>query len=224
MRRVVSVAACGLFSLLLGGCSSGNSARSNQSTPQAPTANAGGPYSGTAGTAVSFSGSGSSDPQGEALTYAWNFGDGSTGTGVAPSHTYAAPGTYTVGLVVTNTSGLTGSGSSKATVAAAPLADVALTGVVYGGQLPMVGAHVYLLAANTTGYGGSDIAASSSNASVSLLSAAETGSSDSVGAYVVTGSNGGFSLTGDYSCVSGQQLYLYAWVGTLGRERMRRRV
>jgi hypothetical protein len=94
------------------------------------------------------------------------------------------------------------------------LADVALTGTVYGGQQPLVGAHVYLFAANTTGYGGAGIAGSSSNASVSLISASETGTSDSVGAYVATGSNGAFSLTGDYSCSSGQQLYMYVLGGT----------
>src|ERR1017187_7728153 len=59
-----------------------------------------------------------------------------------------------------------------------PLSDVALTGTVYGGQAPVVGAHVYLFAANTTGYGGTGIAASSSNASVSLISATETGTSE----------------------------------------------
>jgi PKD repeat protein len=162
---------------------------------------------------VSFSGSGSTDPQGEALTYAWNFGDSTTAIGVSPSHTYATPGTYNVTLMVTNTSGLTGNGTSKATIAATPLTDVGLTGLIYGGQAPIAGAHVYLFAANTTGYGGNGIAASNSNASVSLLSAAETGASDALGAYVATGSNGGFSLTGDYTCSSGQQLYLYALGG-----------
>jgi PKD repeat protein len=170
-----------------------------------PVASAGGPYSGTVGLAVSFSGSGSSDPQGQALTYAWNFGDGSTGTGVTPSHTYTAAGTYTVTLTVTDASGLTGAATSHATIVAQPVA--ALTGIVSGGTAPVVGAHVYLLAANTIGYG---------QASLSLLSAALTGSSDSIGAYVVTGSNGGFSLTGEYDCASGQQLYLYALGGNAG--------
>jgi PKD repeat protein len=179
----------------------------------APTAKAGGPYTGTAGTAVSFSGAASTDPQGQTLTYAWNFGDSSTGTGVSPTHTYAAAGTYTVTLTVTNTSNLTATATSTATITVAALTDVALTGLVYGAQTPIVGAHVYLFAANTTGYGGAGIAASSSNASVSLLNAAETGTSDSLGAYVATGSNGGFSLTGDYTCTSGQQLYLYVLGG-----------
>ena len=118
---------------------------------------------------------------------------------------------------MTDTSSLTGTATSKATIAVAPLSDVGLTGLVYGGSTPIVGAHVYLFAANTTGYGGAGIAASSSNASVSLLSAAETGTSDSLGAYVATGSGGGFSLTGDYPCSSRQQLYLYALGGGMRR-------
>ena len=95
-----------------------------------------------------------------------------------------------------------------------PDAGAAIAGRVMGAQAPLVGAQLYLLAANTTGYGGAGIAASSSNASLSLLSAAETGTSDSLGAYVATGSNGGFSLAGDYTCTSGQQLYLYILGGT----------
>jgi hypothetical protein len=95
-----------------------------------------------------------------------------------------------------------------------PLSDVGLTGVVSSGAQPIVGAHVYLLAAGTTGYGGNGITAG--NVSVSVVSAAETGTSDSVGAYVVTDANGKFSLTGDYACSSGQQLYLYALGGNAG--------
>jgi len=67
---------------------------------RAPTANAGGPYSGDTGVAITFDGTASSDPDGDTLNYAWNFGDGMTGTGAAPTHSYAAAGTYTVSLIV----------------------------------------------------------------------------------------------------------------------------
>ncbi len=80
----------------------------------APTANAGGPYSGVPFGPVTFSGS-ATDPDGalETLTYAWDFDyDGSTFTADAtgvnlrnPTHTYTAVGTYTVALRVTDTSG-----------------------------------------------------------------------------------------------------------------------
>jgi PKD repeat protein len=66
----------------------------------APTADPGGPYTGDTGTAIRFDGSASRDPDGDALTYSWNFGDGSTGTGATPSHTYTASGRYEVSLVV----------------------------------------------------------------------------------------------------------------------------
>jgi PKD repeat protein len=66
----------------------------------APIAHAGGPYAGDTGSPVQFDGSGSGDPNGDPLTYAWDFGDGATGTGLAPSHSYAAGGNYRVTLVV----------------------------------------------------------------------------------------------------------------------------
>ena len=82
-----------------------------------------------------------------------------------------------------------------------------LQGSVFGGQQPITGAHVYLFAANTTGYGA---------ASVSLLSAGSTGLSDSVGAYVLTDSNGAFSITNDYTCTPGQQVYMLTLGGNPG--------
>ena len=41
-----------------------------------------------------------------ATSYAWDFGDGSNGSGATPSHTYLANGTYTVTLLVTGICGV----------------------------------------------------------------------------------------------------------------------
>ncbi len=66
-----------------------------------PVADPNGPYVATVNVPVTLDGSGSSDIDGETLTYAWDFGDLSpTGTVEMPSHTYTATGTYTVSLVV----------------------------------------------------------------------------------------------------------------------------
>ena len=66
----------------------------------APTADAGGPYTGNTGAAITLNGTGSSDPEGLALTYAWDFGDGNSGTGERPAHSYGIAGTYDVSLTV----------------------------------------------------------------------------------------------------------------------------
>ncbi len=60
--------------------------------------------SSSAGLTVGFNGSASSDPDNgpQPLSYSWDFGDGTGSTAVSPSHTYAAPGSYTVSLTVSD--------------------------------------------------------------------------------------------------------------------------
>jgi PKD repeat protein len=55
-------------------------------------------------------------PDGTIVKYDWDFGDGHTGTGVKPTHTYTAPGKYNVTLTVTDDMGVTDSTTRTATI------------------------------------------------------------------------------------------------------------
>ena len=81
----------------------------------APTASAGGPYTGNVGAPIQFAGSGI-DPDGDSLTFSWSFGDGGTATGANPARAYSAPGTYTVTLTVADPLGASGIGQTTVTI------------------------------------------------------------------------------------------------------------
>jgi PKD repeat protein len=85
-----------------------------------PVADPNGPYVGTVGVPVVFDGSGSYDVDGTLVAYAWDYGDGTVGSGVNPTHTYAAAGTHTVMLTVTDDDGATATATTTCSVELPP--------------------------------------------------------------------------------------------------------
>jgi PKD repeat protein len=79
---------------------------------------------------VSFSSTGSYDPDGTIVAYDWDFGDGTTSTVANPVKSYANPGTYTASLVVVDNSGLS-------SVADTVVIVVQSNNVVYVGNITM---------------------------------------------------------------------------------------
>jgi len=81
---------------------------------------------GTSGPArfdYAFDGASSSDPEGTALSHAWDFGDGATAAGPTASHTYAAPGSYSATLTVTDSLGGTDVATLAVQIASPPDGD-----------------------------------------------------------------------------------------------------
>ena len=106
--------------------SSGGGGNNNPSPPpppppppanQPPVADAGGPYFGLVSQSITFNGSSSYDPDGSITNYTWDFGDGSTGYGVSPTHIYNSAGIYTVTLTVTDNSNATNAVDTNTTTA-----------------------------------------------------------------------------------------------------------
>jgi PKD repeat protein len=81
-----------------------------------PVADAGGPYTGYVGYAVSFDGSDSYDRDDSIVNYTWDFGDRGTGFGVNPTHKYTTAVNYTVALTVTDNDGLINSSTTLAII------------------------------------------------------------------------------------------------------------
>lgn len=101
--------------------------------PKAPTASfIASATSGSPGLTVNFDSAGSADPDGTIVSRNWNFGDFTTGSGVAPSHTFTTAGTFPVTLTVTDNSGMSHSMTTNIAIGGAP--TVAPTGLAKTGS------------------------------------------------------------------------------------------
>jgi hypothetical protein len=87
-------------------------------------------------------------------------------------------------------------GCSNMTTTAPVQHAIAFQGAARGGQQPITGASLFLYAASTSGYGATN---------ANLLTTE-----------VKTDANGAFTITGDYSCGAGQQMYIVAMGGNPG--------
>lgn len=99
--------------------------------PTPPVADAGPDQSAFVDAPVAFDGSASADVDGTIVSYQWDFGDGSSGSGVAVSHVYASAGIYTATLTVTDDHAMTGQDSAVATITEVPVEIVTITDAIY---------------------------------------------------------------------------------------------
>jgi glucose/arabinose dehydrogenase/PKD repeat protein len=106
------------------------------------------PNNGTAPLTVALSGLSSSDPDGDALSYTWNFGDGTaTKSGASLSHIFQSPGTFTVILTVSDGKG--GTGAATVSISVSGVINKPPTGSILK---PLAGA--YYAAGSTVAYAG----------------------------------------------------------------------
>jgi PKD repeat protein len=104
----------------------------------APTAEAGGPYTGQEGSPINIAGT-ATDPgliDQTGLSYRWDFGDGTGGSGPIVSHSYAQAGSYTLKLTVSDKDGAQGSDTATVQVHAINRPPVA---VIEGPSQGLVG-------------------------------------------------------------------------------------
>jgi len=114
-----------------------------------------------------------------------------------PTHSLARiPAPILLPLLLSLSALLTGCSADFGAISPSAPVQSSLSGIhghVHGGQQPVAGASIYVYAAGTSGYGGASV----------LLSPTPA----------ITDANGNFTITTDYTCTSGQQVYLYVTGG-----------
>lgn len=114
MRRALPVL-IGALALMAAACTPPDGGGTGPANVAPIAVATGTPVSGNAPLATVVDGSGSTDPDGSIVSYSWNFGNGTTGTGPASSVVFSTPGVFTVTLTVTDDKGATGTDSFTVT-------------------------------------------------------------------------------------------------------------
>jgi hypothetical protein len=94
-----------------------------------------------------------------------------------------------------------------------------IQGSNFGGHAPLVGAHVYVLQASTSGIGTAAVSKLGATTQSSTVSYPTTQNASDPGVptsayYVTTDANGAFNISGNYSCTAGVPVWLYGYGGT----------
>jgi chitodextrinase len=92
----------------------------------------------TSNESMVFDASGSIDADGVIVSYVWDFGDGTLGTGKSPTHVYQSPGQYIVTLTVTDDTGLTSSATMMVTVSAQTPSPPPVTTISLSSYVPFI--------------------------------------------------------------------------------------
>ena len=166
----------------------------------------------------SMTGDTSSDPEGPIASYAWDFGDGGSSSQANPNHTYAAAGTYTVSLTVTDGNGVADTATKSITVSASGIAFVgssAVTGNVLNLSVTVPNA--------ISGGDGMLLVATSANSSVTATAPAgwtqigQTTSGSTISTVwqrVAVGGDAGSNVKVTFSALAKSTVSLLAYSGT----------
>ncbi len=130
------------------------------------------PASGQAPLNVTFDASGSTDSDGSIITYSWNFGDGTTGTGTSILHNYSSTGNYIATLTVTDDDGATAQATVNISVGTTTISVTGVTLSASNASITIGGTTTLTATVLPTNATNKSVSWSSNNIAVATVSSA----------------------------------------------------